>query len=671
MKTTHHELLTLSEIFEDDSKDRNGEIKFRKFIIPDYQRSYSWEEGHRADLIEDIIQAQKSSYRHFTGTIVLSQSAEDKDVFEIVDGQQRLTTLILLMLSMVRVVRGSETPKAINDGELKEIESRYIVSGADSGNSEYRLKLNHMQRDLFRDLINETHSLSEIKTRTKFDLNLIDAINQFKEFLEKVLKEEGAKGIETLYKVVTEKLGFLVYVPDKSSETGLMFEIINNRGKSLSNLEKVKNYLIYFSDRNDCGDLKDTIRERWPEILRCLSDAKMASNWDEDDFLRVCWLVFSDPIKKNSHHVYDELKKKYPPDDGNHWEVLQEFVEFLAKAADTYKKMFQQNQGKKSEVEKKLELISLHTAYVSIMPLVIAVDIKSENDKDKEELLDILEKLNFRYYNTWISGRADSGQGELFHLAYNFYNEKKDQSESQSELKTSLISFIDNNADDYTFVKHLTLDKDEAGDYGKWREIRFFLANYEKSLCKEVDQKFDLNAAFAPIDQEHHNSSFDLEHIWATKEYEVINDKDAPDINKRRLGNFLLLEQGVNRRVGDDRVEVKINAGYFKGDKGDVIAKTEMARELPEMYVSSKGEWDDKYERKVKNYWHGLYGSFFDKREQEMINFALKRWGVDGVKKPVERVEINSSMEENGRKLNENFRCYPERNRENDNEQTG
>ncbi len=654
MSTTHHELLTFSKIF-DSGKG--------KLVVPDYQRSYSWEEGHRKDLIADIEQAQKSSHTHFAGTIVLSQSKENPDVFEIVDGQQRLTTLILLMLAIIRKSKELEI-KAIGGENLEIIKSRYIVSGADSGDPEYRLELNRMQSGLFRSLINNTVITGEEKT--KYDLNLTDAEKQFKEFL----KGKDAACIETLYKVVTENLGFLVYAPEKSSETGLMFEVINNRGKPLSNLEKVKNYLIYFSERNfserDGGSLKTTIRDKWPEILRCLSDANMTFNWDEDSFLRVCWLVFADSSKKKSHDVYDELKKKYPPDDGNHWEVLQEFVEFLAKAADTYKKMFQRNQEKESEVEKKLELISLHPAYISIMPLVIAVDIKSDNDKDKEEIIDILEKLNFRYYNTWISGRADSGQGELFRLAYNFYNEKKDQSKLQSELKTSLISFIDNNAGDYTFVKHLTLDEDEAGDYYGWRGLKFFLANYEEKLWGDNGRFFDVKSALKPKDEKYPNSFSEIEHIWATGEKDI-DDRDAQNINKRRLGNFLLLAPGVNRSVGNDRVEEKINEGYFKRK---VRAETKMTHELPKIFKSSKEKWDEERKYETKNYWRGLYMKFLDKREEGMINFALERWSVEGVKDRVKEVKINSS-----RKGNENFVIIwkdnkKNNNTENDNEQT-
>ena len=642
MSTTNHELLTLREIFDSGK---------RTFIIPGYQRSYSWGEGQRKDLIDDIKQAQEIDYTHFTGTIVLSKSGGDSDELEIVDGQQRLTTLILLMLSIVRVSEklGIE---CIGGCPVDDIKSLYIVSGANSGTSKYRLELNHMQRGLFKNLINGTNSQGELKT--KYDHNLIDAASQF----EKYLSDKNTTDIETIYKGVTKNLGFLVYAPDKSHETGLMFEVINNRGKSLSNLEKVKNYLIYFSERNKCTDVKDVVLIKWPEILKCLSNANMISNQDEDRFLRVCWLVFSDFSKKKSHYVYDELKERCPPHERDNWNWLKEFVEFLAKAANTYENMFQRSEEKESPVDKKLKLISLHTAYASIMPLVISVYIKSENDADKEELLDILEKLNFRYYNTWISGRADSGQGELFHLAHAFYHEEI----NKRELKEKLISFIDNNADDYTFVKYMTLDRDEAGDYYGWEGIRFFLANYEKSLREKVNQNFDLKDAFAPTDPNYFNDSFDLEHIWATREWTIIDDRNDPDINKRRLGNFLLLEKGVNQSVGNMRVEDKMEE-YFNSYR--VMPRNEMIREMTKMFKSSKEKWDEDsgYTRQTKYYWYGLYDSFFDKREEKMINFAINRWRVDGVKNPVKRVKIDSSSE-----LNENFSCYPKRNKGSDNE---
>ncbi len=95
MKESNYELLNLKDIFA------QGE---RAFIIPEYQRGYSWEKRQRDDLIVDIENLFLSSYKHFTGTIVASYkktSEEDKtNVYNIVDGQQRLTSLVILLSSL-------------------------------------------------------------------------------------------------------------------------------------------------------------------------------------------------------------------------------------------------------------------------------------------------------------------------------------------------------------------------------------------------------------------------------------------------------------------------------------------------------------------------------------------------------------------------------------------
>ncbi len=58
-----------------------------------------------------------------------------------------------------------------------------------------------------------------------------------------------------------------MYAPDDTKEIGIMFEVINNRGKPLSELEKVKNHLMYYSEKNDIQDLKTVVKDKWSNIL--------------------------------------------------------------------------------------------------------------------------------------------------------------------------------------------------------------------------------------------------------------------------------------------------------------------------------------------------------------------------------------------------------------------
>ncbi len=105
-------------------------------------------------------------------------------------------------------------------------------------------------------------------------------------------------------------MGFLVYAPAEDAETGIMFEVINNRGKALSELEKVKNYLIYCSVKLGADTLRENINADWSEILRNMNIAKKTALADESAFLRYCSAIYFELGKSESQYGYDEIKKK-------------------------------------------------------------------------------------------------------------------------------------------------------------------------------------------------------------------------------------------------------------------------------------------------------------------------------------------------------------------------
>ena len=120
----------------------------------------------------------------------------------------------------------------------------------------------------------------------------------------------------------------------------------------------------------------------------------------------------------------------------------------------------------------------------SITPLILAIFSRVEDQKQRTDLFELLEKLNFRFYGTGIAGRSDSGQGDLFDYAHNFFNHYEQEVEGEKIdvqwLKNVLTNFVDTRANDKSFVENLTLDKDEAGDYHSWIGLKFFLASYEE-----------------------------------------------------------------------------------------------------------------------------------------------------------------------------------------------
>ena len=636
----NNELKSLDEIFG------QGKHVFR---IPDYQRDYSWEEQQRTDLLTDIEYLINSGYeyRHYTGTIVASLNEKETDerdgqyeVFDIVDGQQRVTSLILLLSEICRSIKKSSEKRKY---EHREVFSTFIQDGPE-GNTVHKLNLGKDQNKFFKSLVEEGAAI-EASSKSKSDQNLKDAVIEFKDWLER--QDIDANNV---LKCVRENLGFLFYAPENNKEIGIMFEVINNRGKALSELEKIKNYLIYYADKNNKRDIRVQVNDSWPEILSNLNKIEYTSNENENEFLRNCWIVFMDTNKSKSYHVYDNLKQKWPPDSENTEKII-EFIKFLDDDAIFYTK-YLKREGVTNTLEQSwLERISCHPADASITPLILAVFSKVKDQNNRNALFELLEKLNFRYYGTGIAGRSDSGQGELFRYANTFFNyfgeEEGGIKYDVHWLKENLKNFIQNNANDKSFIENLTLDKDESGNFYDWVGLKFFLASYEEKLRKGNKKSSNLLRIMAPQNADARNDFYQQEHIWAVEDYARIQDKENLDVNKRRLGNFLLLEESLNSKVKNKPPEEKVKWLYFEDPKK--ASDTQMIRELKEFFNEAKeAEEESKIRKyKTKNYWLNVYKRFLDRREEEMINFALERWKVSGLNSNISKIKLDSLGSQN------------------------
>ena len=160
-----NELETLEDIF------KNGKRVFR---IPDYQRGYSWEKQQRDDLLNDIQYLIKGGYeyRYYTGTIVASLNDEETkkiangyEVFNVVDGQQRMTSLILLLSVICRLLKKSAVKSKY---EHTQIFSKFIQDGS-VGNTIRKLNLGKEQDHLFKCLVTEGITPAIEATNSKSD----------------------------------------------------------------------------------------------------------------------------------------------------------------------------------------------------------------------------------------------------------------------------------------------------------------------------------------------------------------------------------------------------------------------------------------------------------------------------------------------------------------------
>ena len=283
-----NELQPLSQLFQN-----------RLFRIPDYQRGYAWQQAQLADFWDDLINLQSDRY-HYTGLLSLKnlKSKETKnwgnDLWlvengfrpcHIVDGQQRLTTFIILVNEIVTFVRELPENKGLSDKDivigfetLQDVCDKYICKKrpphglvttylfgyeVDNPSADY-LKYK-VFCEPYGGTVNETYYTKNLKFAKAF----------FAGNLQSLYESEGIDGISALYRKLTLRLMFNIHEIDDDYDVFVAFETMNNRGKKLTNLELLKNRLIYLTTLYSDEKFDDKDKE---ELRKQINDAWLDSN---------------------------------------------------------------------------------------------------------------------------------------------------------------------------------------------------------------------------------------------------------------------------------------------------------------------------------------------------------------------------------------------------------
>lgn len=313
-----NELKTLAEIFNN-----------RIFRVPDYQRGYAWGEGQLVQFWEDLINLDLGRIRyHYTGVLTLEPIEEEdarrsekwKDdlwVFErgfrpfyIIDGQQRLTTIIVL--TKVILDRFDEH-EAINFYEKRDLRKRMLMEEV-GGHRTFILGYERDGRseDFFRkEILGQGFSGDEAKEETLYTANLQKA----KTFFEKKTGDLTKKQLEELMRKILNSLRFHVYEVDNEVDVFLRFETINNRGRPLSKFDLLKNRLIYLTTILPDSDkiktkLRNRINETWKTVFEYLGGSKKTPI-DEEDFLQNHCIMFFPDEETRTDQFFSFLLSKH------------------------------------------------------------------------------------------------------------------------------------------------------------------------------------------------------------------------------------------------------------------------------------------------------------------------------------------------------------------------
>ncbi len=198
-----------------------------QLVIPIYQRVYSWEKEQCKELWDDIIKigGDDKMDGHFIGSIlyVLDGITHSDNALLIIDGQQRLTTITLLLTAL----RDHWSDKR------KEIEDHYLINSDKDGDKKFRLILSESDKDTLLSLIDKDR-----RKPSKPSLKIVENFKLFEEWVS------NTNELETIFKGL-EKL-MIVYIALKKEkyDPQLIFESMNSKGMELTQTDLIRNYII-------------------------------------------------------------------------------------------------------------------------------------------------------------------------------------------------------------------------------------------------------------------------------------------------------------------------------------------------------------------------------------------------------------------------------------------
>ena len=220
------------------------------YVIPAYQRAYSWTPQQCDELWHDIGRAAASDSPHFIGTLLYAEErGGDGDLRRriVIDGQQRLTTVVLLLAALARRI---DATCEFSGNLSRSIEDRYLRLSADP-ESPGKLQLGHGDRD----------ALNAIVHRKPLPDNAPDNIRSAFDLFGNHMGEEGFDS-----EVFWQGLAHLVVIEARADDTDnaqLIFESLNSKGVPLSTADLVRNYLLIAKDHDEQTRLYD---EYWSAI---------------------------------------------------------------------------------------------------------------------------------------------------------------------------------------------------------------------------------------------------------------------------------------------------------------------------------------------------------------------------------------------------------------------
>ena len=511
------------------------------YIVPTFQRDYSWEEEQWEELWEDLEIANRENSSHYMGYLVL-RTNNDKS-FYIIDGQQRLTTIGIIILAVLKKLQcliDNNNEQDENKQRFNLIRNTYIgLQDPVSLSTKNKLTLNRNNDGYFKQYLVTLNIDGKKRGLHNSEKLMRNAFSWFFKKIDNILSgEQLAKLIEN----ICDRLFFTVITVSDEINAYSIFETLNSRGVKLSATDLLKNYLFSLCKDND-DDLQ-ILEDRWNKIIDRLQ------NEDIKDYVRTFWNSQNTLVRYNG--LFKEIRSLVRTR-----EQLFNFIKNLEDNLDKYLNIkypddaeWSDDKKINNEINDNMKTLKLFGIKQPFSLLLSACNKLSIEEFVK--LSKIIKVISFRYN---IIGNYSPNEQERI---YNSIAVKI----SQNEI-TDLNGIIQGLKNIYISDDRFEIDFVEKSFPKITKVVRYILFALEHHLKND-----------SPTDSNQYN----IEHILpknAPDDWGGFRDDEMSQFCDR-LGNLTLIRDSDNRDIGVKKYHEKI--GIYK----DSVFR--ITNSLPEYY---------------------------------------------------------------------------------------
>ncbi|MCU0391078.1 MAG: DUF262 domain-containing HNH endonuclease family protein [Thermoflexibacter sp.] len=500
----------------------------KKYIVPIYQRDYSWKEDTWEDLWSDILLVSSSEIVHDMGAIVLQ--SKGNDTYAIIDGQQRLTTITIIALAFIQKIKhlseeGIE--REANEERVRLLNTKFVGDKDPSSLTYFsKLTLNENNDAFFQRNILLLKRPDSIVFKKLKDSNklLLKAYDFFYNKIEQYFlgEKRGEQIAKFLNVIVAKRLMFIQIIVENELRAYTVFETLNSRGVGLTVTDLLKNYLFSLASNIDLP----RIRPQWDRIV----DTIGLDNFPI--FLRHYWISRSKLVRQE--YLYKSIRAKIQNADD-----LFYLLDELEKNAVLYVALNNSSDELwRGNKEVKKHIVELEIFQVKqCLPLLLIAYEKLHDLFDK--VLRIITVISFR---TTIIGGYHSGRLEEVYNRASIKianGEIINPQQLAEEIKELYLSDTDFKNDFSTISLNTRRNK---------KLIRYILFELENQISGGTLYDFEENSAT-------------IEHILpenAATEWEQHFSKNVIENYVFRIGNYTLLEANKNRNIGNESYADKV-----------------------------------------------------------------------------------------------------------------